>query len=714
MTMCNSSDSLMTLPTECLLHIVDMVGDDIATLRTLLTVNSFYFHASLPRLVEVVPYLTLMHQFTPPPGHNEHKPSTWAYAQQICQNTTVWEAAQKEPPYSNAVYSKFSRMLLYHSSEHITEMRPNISSLRRYLPVVEKMAALTKLEYQLLSTLPEEHVQDLVLFIRKHRAAFPQKPPLEIVDLENGRLERRDESEDQLHLYHNHTIQVYEALVRPRTMDASFFPEFYTRCQHIDVSHLRELTDKFISSTFFRRQTPKDNADMLEMFKKAVRLTKFSYSITDIGIFSKVNAGGSTETLPSLQSLDLTAPSGCSLIHVLNDSMRAFGRTLQTVSTKIVHHNKYTLVLDQHSDAHTLGGWNLPAIRHIEVNFDWTLRVHLGAFDQCPLLTTLRIGYPAAGFSDMTMPSSWIPNLLSFRAPVWNLPYLKEMTMQGSIALFFNYDSLFKMPNLETLFLSTFIQYDESVVAPLLPSHMQDLSELYLLDEASRSDDGSTIGQEDGSESDSGAWPADWELPKLRSLQLRGFPSTVFSFDWLRHCPKLAYVQLDRTEKANRRLSLYRKLSKGQRNTSRVKAGAIPDSTQQGPYVDLYGSPLKSLVLSGSWVMSDSDICEMLTNYAPNLETFYVHRLCTGLKKAGSRFFQALQDADRIHASRGRQSKLTDIRTDYMLKRSERLRLGLVSLDLSLSRTYEMEGYRSVRLVNNCVVRHEDWVTMKK
>ncbi|KAF9310751.1 hypothetical protein BG003_008153 [Podila horticola] len=608
-------------------------------------------------------------------------------------------------------------MLLCHNPEQITEIR--LDSLRKYLPVVEKMTALKKLEYQLwwrIWSIPEE-VQDLVLFIQKHRAAFPQKPPLEIVDLENGRkvsVETRDKGEDQLHLYHNHTIQVYEALVRPRTMDASYFPEFYTRCQHIDVSHLRALTDKFTSSSFSRRRTPKDNADMLEMFKKAVRLTKFSYSITDIGVFSKVNTGGSAETLPSLQSLDFTAPFDCGIIHVLNDSMRAFGRTLHTVSAKTVYHHDYTLSLDPHSDAHTLGDWNLPAIRYIDVHFHWTLCVHLGAFDQCPLLTTLRISCGAAGFEDRTMLSSRSPKLLSFRAPVWNLPYLKEMTMQGSIALLFNYDSLFKMPNLETLLLTTFMQYDESVIAPLLPSHMQDLSELYLLEKANRSDEGNTIRQEDGSESDSGAWPADWELPKLRSLQLGGFPSTVFSFDWLRHCPKLAHVQLDRTEKANRRLSLYRKLSKGQRNTSRVKAGAIPDSTQQDPYVDLYGSPLKSLVLSGSWVMSDSDICEMLTNYAPNLETFYVHRLCTGLKKAGSRFFQALQDADRIHASRGRQSKLTYIRTDYMLKRSERLRLGLVSLDLSLSRTYEMEGYRSARLVNNCVVRHEDWVAMKK
>lgn len=40
-------------PIECLLGIVGKVGDDIATLRALLTVNSFFFHAMLPHLVEV-------------------------------------------------------------------------------------------------------------------------------------------------------------------------------------------------------------------------------------------------------------------------------------------------------------------------------------------------------------------------------------------------------------------------------------------------------------------------------------------------------------------------------------------------------------------------------------------------------------------------------------------------------------------------------------
>ncbi|KAF9376899.1 CAAX prenyl protease 1 [Podila verticillata] len=48
-----ASASIPKLPTECLLRIVDKVGDNITTSRALLTVNSSFFHASLPHLVEV-------------------------------------------------------------------------------------------------------------------------------------------------------------------------------------------------------------------------------------------------------------------------------------------------------------------------------------------------------------------------------------------------------------------------------------------------------------------------------------------------------------------------------------------------------------------------------------------------------------------------------------------------------------------------------------
>lgn len=88
-------------------------------------------------------------------------------------------------------------------------------------------------------------------------------------------------------------------------------------------------------------------------------------------------------------------------------------------------------------------------------------------------------------------------------------------------------------------------------------------------------------------------------------------------------------------------------------------------------------------------------------------------RDCAGLKADWSGVFQAIHDADKTHESRDRQNKLTDIRADYMLKRSARLRLGLVSVDLSLERDYANVRNRRARLPNNCVVRHKDWLAMK-
>ena len=52
-------------------------------------------------------------------------------------------------------------------------MRVDMCSIHRYLAVVDKMAALTRLEYRKSSTVSDKDLQHLVQFIQKHRTAFP-------------------------------------------------------------------------------------------------------------------------------------------------------------------------------------------------------------------------------------------------------------------------------------------------------------------------------------------------------------------------------------------------------------------------------------------------------------------------------------------------------------------------------------------------------------
>ncbi|KAF9378361.1 hypothetical protein CPC16_011347 [Podila verticillata] len=212
------------------------------------------------------------------------------------------------------------------------------------------------------------------------------------------------------------------------------------------------------------------------MFKKAVRLTKLGLSITDFQIISKANVGGSSETLPSLQSLELTGPYNCAIHNVLNDTMHAFGWTLQTVSVKMVRHNEYTLAMDSHNDTFRFGEWNMPFIQHIELSTNKSgCTTSLGAFDQCPLWIYLRMY--CAGTLNMTNPSQ-ITDLLRARAPVWHLPKLKRLCLYKTLTLLFNYDSPLNMPNLEILLVGIRVNCEEAVVAPLLPSHRWDASEL--------------------------------------------------------------------------------------------------------------------------------------------------------------------------------------------------------------------------------------------
>ncbi|KAI9234629.1 MAG: hypothetical protein BYD32DRAFT_464202 [Podila humilis] len=238
------------LPTEYLLGIVDMVGNDIATLRVLLTVNSFLFHASLPRLVEVWtksidskavrPSLLALKQFiallvasiilypgdhTPPSIHSVDGLFD-SYGLQLSEKDTlvqsfppIKEASKPTvdntghltqalptqfwflpwlkikhkfiPPPGHQSTGRLSGISLYGLArtlypERITEMKLDMCSMHKYIAVMDKMVALTSLKYRQSLTVSDKYLQDLVQFIQIHTAAFPQKPLLEVMDYENG------------------------------------------------------------------------------------------------------------------------------------------------------------------------------------------------------------------------------------------------------------------------------------------------------------------------------------------------------------------------------------------------------------------------------------------------------------------------------------------------------------------------------------------------
>jgi len=110
--------------------------------------------------------------------------------------------------------------------------------------------------------------------------------------------------------------------------------------------------------------------------------------------------------------------------------------------------------------------------------------------------------------------------------------------------------------------------------------------------------------------------------------------------------------------------------------------------------------------------MIDKVFLEVLVNYAPNLVSLQVDRFTTGLKTGGSGFFQAIHDAVQIRKSRGRQSKLTDVSTNYSLRKPVQLRMGSVVPGFSLDK-YNKAGYRFARIINQDIVRLEDEHALK-
>lgn len=311
--------------------------------------------------------------------------------------------------------------------------------------------------------------------------------------------------------------------------------------------------------------------------------------------------------------------------------MRAFGRTLRTVSAKVVRHNEYTLAMDPHNNALGLGGWNLPFIQYLDLTTNTSgCTTSLGAFDRCSLLTYLRIS--CAGASNLT-DQSQITDLLRARAPVWHLPKLKTLCLYQTIVLLFNYDSLLNMPNLETLLVGTWVNCDEAVVAPFPPSRIWDVSE----QQVGTADNGQDISTDI-------ARITILRAPVyLMSPRVKHGPTTGNCRNYEKWTcggsPAMCSASIGSSTAPNSSLLVLNELQKrivvchsGNRPMDHIpsesEAGPTSKSMQQGYDMPLYKSPLKSLYLKGPWVMSDSDLYEVLTDYTPNLMTFHVERLC--------------------------------------------------------------------------------------
>ncbi|KAG0219547.1 hypothetical protein BGX33_002492 [Mortierella sp. NVP41] len=624
------------------------------------------------------------------------------------------EDIQQGNDYKDILREGFAQLLLHYNVETITQFSFHVSEACQYLPIAPKMAKLRVLGLNRDASLPDQHLQDAIAFIRLNQRSFPRKPCLQLelgyhwYMFDDRAFTSIKEARSAMFNQMKSKLDLYRAVGKPEDIDVEFIPGFYGLAGNLNTENLRRLSDQ----DQFRIDMG-EGPDMDAFLKRCHRLQYLRLNPGHPNTFSwaaqraKDQAKGrllvdpSSTFLPMLEKLELWSerPYRYS-IHALNDSMVAFAKSLRTVN--LFSNQEYrnqsqagmapwllsrALELSRQIRtaplANSIGDWPfpLPFLRVIRIELKRVASVNIGSLDQCPNLEELVIRFGTVGNSTWDpLPDSNDPGddprsqapLETSLFPKWTLPKLKLLELDGAPALRFDYDSLQGMPNLETLNLQVKkVELEDRLKdIPRLSMHSSRLDTSSTPQSTPPNDESPTsiVTPKDSPKSGlastssaKGVWTRTWTLPKLKSLEMVGPPAAVFTFDWLKGCPSLtsATVALP-LHGALQRLPLVAfspatytlPLSAQEYSSGPLDDGA----TSQGPADQDIGvfmeSKLETLHLRGPWVITGSDLTALLTDFAPFLKTLYIQRIQQKDGMSAGGFLTAFKDADEIFRAR--------------------------------------------------------------
>ncbi|KAF9291192.1 hypothetical protein BGZ74_000400 [Mortierella antarctica] len=353
----------------------------------------------------------------------------------MCVSETEHEYAiemQRSKEYTDYVGRGIHLLFLHHNSNRITEMSLCIVWSVYYLPYANTLSHLRILYFERKDNMTEEHVDGAVQFVRKVQQAFPGAhltPKFTSWIVPYAGQTRETFYSPQIKLLgafsHLHDIVV-----------PCFIPRFYTMATDIGTDHLRSLQD-------YRESFSADEALAGDTFLQRCP------SLLDLQIDTLRDKDSLAwirdypEAMKSLELFYITASISCFYNTVLTpaiDIVHARGHTLLSLSIRSFKN------VAPGTQLHTIGHWNLPVITEILINMTVDHCVRLGAFDQCPKLRNLYISLGRVSRIQELTYHTHIP-----LAPIWNLPQLHELHLDGFAALMFNHGSLRQMPNLCSL-----------------------------------------------------------------------------------------------------------------------------------------------------------------------------------------------------------------------------------------------------------------------
>ncbi|KAG0013104.1 hypothetical protein BGZ81_001235, partial [Podila clonocystis] len=556
--------------------------------------------------------------------------------------------------------------------ESITTISLHACETNPYFRLASKLSVLDtiKLSRENDEMIPEQHLQNLVTFIRMNQASFRRKKPLHLVFDKSWKyspilvrhLTRKGKTELD---YQKPRITLYEAVGNPISINANPCPRFYATCKNIGVDSLESLRDRgrrkdaFAQLAFLQQC---HRLKFLEMFVHSPDM--FSWAVTRLPDGSVER---SEHLLCNLQDVHLYA-----ILSVLNDVMAAFGNTLRHV--KVQNYGVPTstqpadVIYDVRFSRHCkLGDWISPFIRTINIECNVRFGVYVGDFSDCPSLTSLV----------MSLNGEPIANQ-AYIAPAWRLPRLITLELKLAAAILFNYDSLDHMPSLEILVLDSGRCWKPPVMIPRLSSYFPP--------------EGSFDSATTASAYMSQAWKDQWHMPNLKTLNLCGIPSAVFRFNWLKALPSLEVLDLDAAvpfwcsslwSSSSGVVPASLAAMDLQNNSCGIEG--VDDSGFDHGMVPLLESKLHKIKLAGRWNLTEIVLARIFGLYAPNLTTLLVSK---------SRHYQAeigdcIWRGDLLVRAAVNSSSLRYLMSHYKISEEIKSQLSLVEIAWMDVKKYE-------------------------
>ncbi|KAG0013105.1 hypothetical protein BGZ81_001236 [Podila clonocystis] len=521
----------------------------------------------------------------------------------VANTTTAKRFYCKNP--SEFVWKRLAALLIQCYPAGISTLSLGVYDSHWYLPLADKLERLQTVHLQRTKKMEEEHLQDTVSFLTKNRTAFPRKRPIYLrFDSEwnspCGRVATPQEKREFKREQQWPRVAFYAAVGSPVHMNASPCPRFY---EDVSTTIGLDSLDSFVDMD--RRRFKYGETTFQQAFlQRCQNLRALQLLVSDPQLFSwAVAAPSASLTLeqraspPSkLQDLNLRLHTGT---NVLKSAAAAYGQSLRKLKVRAEAQAAHHKAVDY------VGNWSLPLVRKIEIEVTPMSIVRLDDFSECHRLETLKL--TVNDRSGLACCSKTVDNSVRL-APVWKLPNMKTLQLHGMAALQFNFNSLEYCPNLETLRLITDLSFSMTTIPCLL--HNNDRAQAH-----------NSSGIDSSQQK---AWQkTGWSLPKLRTLDLVGPPSSAFCLDWLEGCPALACLKLTSFNEHHPNVLLCRNDDSTAIQTTSPMDDQLTD-LQTRLRLD---SRLTCVTLDGLWIISEETLLKFLTNYAPRVTELRVDRI---------------------------------------------------------------------------------------